>query len=233
MATPVTGIRIPADLLALIDARAIEGKTRTDIVIELIRSGLGVASANEDLGHPDRYTALNNRLTELEGNVLQVFNERVTEIEATVKHLLDKRATSVRQSLDNRETDVEQVLDKRATEVLDERATPVKQPSENAPQSLHSRSAEQSSVKQSVKQRQTAIGKVAPQNYGVLPPISDEGLSQTALCTFYGLSWKNLKRSMAVAGFDTVEGYLQQMTGTVWTQGKTSGMTKLYFPGEL
>ena len=61
MATPVTGIRIPADLLALIDARAIEGKTRTDIVIELIRSGLGVASANEDLGHPDRYTALNNR----------------------------------------------------------------------------------------------------------------------------------------------------------------------------
>ena len=39
MATPVTGIRIPADLLALIDARAIEGKTRTDIVIELIRSG--------------------------------------------------------------------------------------------------------------------------------------------------------------------------------------------------
>ena len=33
MATPVTGIRIPADLLALIDARAIDGKTRTDIVI--------------------------------------------------------------------------------------------------------------------------------------------------------------------------------------------------------
>jgi len=29
MATPVTGIRIPADLLALIDARAIDGKTRT------------------------------------------------------------------------------------------------------------------------------------------------------------------------------------------------------------
>ena len=30
MATPVTGIRIPADLLALIDARAIDGKTRTN-----------------------------------------------------------------------------------------------------------------------------------------------------------------------------------------------------------
>jgi len=202
MATPVTGIRIPADLLALIDARAIEGKTRTDIVIELIRSGLGVASANEDLGHPDRYTALNNRLTEIEGNVLQVFNGRVTELEATVKHLLDNRAT------------------------------PVKQPSENALQSLPSESAEQPSVKQSVKQRQTVPGKVAPQNYGVLPPIADEGLSQTALCTFYGLSWKNLKRSMAVAGFDDVESYLQQMTGFTWRQGETSGMTKLYFPGE-
>ena len=202
MATPVTGIRIPADLLALIDARAIEGKTRTDIVIELIRSGLGVASANEDLGHPDRYTALNNRLTEIESNVLQVFNGRVTELEATVKHLLDNRAT------------------------------PVKQPSENALQSLPSESAEQPSVKQSVKQRQTVTGKVAPQNYGVLPPIADEGLSQTALCTFYGLSWKNLKRSMAVAGFDDVESYLQQMTGFTWRQGETSGMTKLYFPGE-
>jgi len=58
MATPVTGIRIPADLLALIDARAIDGKTRTDIVIELIRSGLDVMPSSEDLGHPDRYTAL-------------------------------------------------------------------------------------------------------------------------------------------------------------------------------
>lgn len=33
MATPVTGIRIPADLLALIDARAIDGKTRTDFKV--------------------------------------------------------------------------------------------------------------------------------------------------------------------------------------------------------
>ena len=232
MATPVTGIRIPADLLALIDARAIEGKTRTDIVIELIRSGLEVAPLGEDLGHPGRYTALNNRLTELEGNVLQVFNERVTEIEATVKHLLDKRATSVRQSLDNRETDVEQVLDNRLTKLLDECETLVKQPSENAPQGLPSESAGRQSVKQSVKQRPTATGKVAPQNYGVLPPAADEGLSQTALCTFYGLSWKNLKRSIAVAGFDDAESYLQRMTGCTLRQGKGAGTMKLYFPWE-
>jgi len=216
MATPVTGIRIPADLLALIDARAIEGKTRTDIVIELIRSGLGVTPSGEDLGHPDRYTALNSRLTELE---------------ATVKHLLDNRETPVKQMLDECETDVEQVLDNRLTELLDERTTPVKQPSENAPQSLPSASAGQQSVKQSVKQRPTVTGKVAPQNYGVLPPAADEGLSQTALCTFYGLSWKNLRRSMAVAGFDDVESYLRQMTGFTWGQGKGAGTTKLYFPG--
>ena len=221
MATPVTGIRIPADLLALIDARAIDGKTRTDIVIELIRSGLGIAPLSEDLGHPDRYTVLNSRLTELESNVLQVFNNRVTELEATVQHLLDSRKTNV-----------EQVLDNRLTNLLDECETPVKQPSENAPQNLPTRSAGQSSVKQSVKQRPTVTGKVAPQNYGVLPPAADEGLSQTALCTFYGLSWKNLKRSMTVAGFDDVESYLQQMTGFTWRQDKTSGATKLYFPNK-
>lgn len=221
MATPVTGIRIPADLLALIDARASDGKTRTDIVIGLIRSGLGVASSSEDLEHPDRCTALNSRLTELESNVLQVFNNRVTELEAAVKHLLN-----------GRETDVEQVLDNRLTKLLDECETLVKQPSENAPQGLPSESAGRQSVKQSVKQRPTATGKVAPQNYGVLPPAADEGLSQTALCTFYGLSWKNLKRSIAVAGFDDAESYLQRMTGCTWRQGKGAGTMKLYFPGE-
>jgi len=74
------------------------------------------------------------------------------------------------------------------------------------------------------------MGKTAPKNYGVLPPDAIEGLSQTALCNFYGLNWRNVKRNSAIAGFDTIEGYLQQMTGVAWTQGKTSGMTKLYFP---
>ena len=68
-----------------------------------------------------------------------------------------------------------------------------------------------------VKQRQQAIGKVAPKNYGVLPSASDKGLSQTTLCNLYGLSWRNLKRNLAVASFDTVEGYFQQMRGTAWT----------------
>jgi hypothetical protein len=94
-ATPVTGIRIPPDLLALIDARAIEGKTRTDIVIELIRSGLGVEPSIEGMNQPDRYTALNTRLTELEGSVSQVFHNRLTELEATVKQLLDDCLTTV------------------------------------------------------------------------------------------------------------------------------------------
>ena len=75
-------------------------------------------------------------------------------------------------------------------------------------------------------------GKVSPQNYGVLPPAADDGLSQTALCTFYELSWKNLKRGMAVAGFDDVESYFQQTAGIAWTQGKGLRSTKLYFPGE-
>jgi hypothetical protein len=231
-ATPVTGIRIPPDLLALIDARAIEGKTRTDIVIALIRAGLGVEPSIEGMNQPDRYTALNERVTELEGSVLQVFNNRLTELETTVKQSLDNRATVVKHLLDNRLTTVEQVLDNRLTQVFDECETPVKQSSENAPQNLHSASAEQSSVKQGVKQRQTVTERVAPQNYGFLPPIAAEGLSQTALCTFYGLSWKNLKRDSSVAGFDDVESYFHQMTGFTWTQDKGSRTKKIYLPGE-
>ena len=101
-----------------------------------------------------------------------------------------------------------------------------KQPSENDHEAVPAKAP----VRLDIAQKQPAIGKVAPQNYGVLPPAADEGLSQTALCNFYGLSWRNVKRNAAVAGFDTLEGYLQQMTGVDWGQGKTSGMTKLYFP---
>ena len=101
-----------------------------------------------------------------------------------------------------------------------------KQPSENAREGDPIRTPVQSIV----KPRQPSKGKIAPKNYGVLPPDAIEGLSQTALCDFYGLSWRNLKRNAAIAGFETLEGYLQQMTGIDWRQGKTSGMTKLYFP---
>ena len=99
-------------------------------------------------------------------------------------------------------------------------------PSENALEGAPSKAL----VRSDVKQKQPATGKTAPENYGVLPPTADKGLSQTALCDFYGLNWRNLKRNLAIAGFDTVEGYFQQMTGIAWTQGKTAGMTKRYFP---
>jgi len=85
-------------------------------------------------------------------------------------------------------------------------------------------------VRSDVEQKQPATGRVSPQNYGVMPPSASEGSSQTQLCNFYGLSWRNLKRNSAIAGFDTVEGYFQQMTGIAWTHGETRGMTKLYFP---
>ena len=81
-----------------------------------------------------------------------------------------------------------------------------------------------------IKQRQPAPGKTAPKSYGVLPPEAHKGLSQTALCDFYGLSWRNLKRNSASAGFDTVEKYLQQKTGIAWGNRKTRGMEKIYFP---
>ena len=85
-------------------------------------------------------------------------------------------------------------------------------------------------VQSIVKQYQPSVGKVAPLNYGVLPPDSEKGLNQKALCKFYELHYGNLKRNLAIAGFDTIEGYFRQMTGFTWTLGKTSGMTKLFFP---
>lgn len=100
-----------------------------------------------------------------------------------------------------------------------------KKSSEDALQGTRSEAVEQSIV----QQRQPSIGKVAPQNYGVLPPDANEGLTQTQLCDFYGLSWRNLKRNLAAAGFDSVESYLQQMTGITWTHGKTLRKAKIYF----
>lgn len=85
-------------------------------------------------------------------------------------------------------------------------------------------------VRSDVGQTQPATGKTAPKHYGELPADADKGLSQTALGESYGLKAKNLKRDSAVAGFDTLEGYLKQMTGIDWRHGKTEGMTKLYFP---
>ena len=99
-----------------------------------------------------------------------------------------------------------------------------KQPSENAREGDPIRTPVQSIV----KPRQPSKGKIAPKNYGVLPSDAIEGLSQTALCDFYGLSWRNLQRDSVRSGFDAIEGYLHQMTGVDWRQGKTAGMKKLY-----
>ncbi|MBW4422197.1 MAG: ribbon-helix-helix domain-containing protein [Myxacorys californica WJT36-NPBG1] len=194
MASPIVGIRIPTDLLKQIDDRATEGRTRTDIIIELLR--LGLAQPEPEPEH-DRLTVLDERLTVLEGVVRQALDSRLTEGEASVKRLSNDRRTE-------RKTNVKQALDSHSTEG--------------------------EAVRSIVEQRQSTTGKVALKDYGVLPPNAAEGLSQTALCDFYGLSWRNLKRNAAAAGFDSLEAYLEQMTGITWTQEKKSGTAKLYFP---
>jgi len=105
------------------------------------------------------------------------------------------------------------------------RPTAQKLPSENA-RALR----DEVSVQSIVKQQQPSTGKVKVQNYGILPPSSARGLSQTEICNFYGLSWRNLTRNATIAGFDNLEGYLHKVTGIAWTYGKTAGRTKLYFP---
>jgi len=105
------------------------------------------------------------------------------------------------------------------------RPTGQKLPSENA-RVLR----DEVSVQSIVKQQQPSTGKVKVQNYGILPPSSARGLSQTEICNFYGLSWRNLTRNATIAGFDNLEGYLHKVTGIAWTYGKTAGRTKLYFP---
>jgi len=158
-------------------------------------------------------------------------------LSSSIEALIDAHLAPVKQQLidiEARLAAVQQLSsssDRHSSIKMSSKPKPVMQQKSSSENALESPSSEP--VQQFiVKQRPTAIGKVAPQNYGVLPPASDEGLSQTALCTFYGLSWKNLRRSMAVAGFDDVGSYLQQMTGFTWAQGERAGTAKLYFPGE-
>ncbi|PSB14529.1 hypothetical protein C7B65_26310 [Phormidesmis priestleyi ULC007] len=74
--------------------------------------------------------------------------------------------------------------------------------------------------------------RIAPKNYGVLPPDANEGLNQTDLCHFYGLKSGNLTRDCRVAGFSDVADYFAAMTGIRWEYRGSSGMKKLYFPIE-
>jgi hypothetical protein len=74
--------------------------------------------------------------------------------------------------------------------------------------------------------------KVAPQNYGAISPNADEGLNQIELCEFYGLSWRNLKRNMAIAGFSDVIDYFAVMTGIRWESREAAGRSKRYAPIE-
>jgi hypothetical protein len=204
MATPVTGIRIPSELLARIDVLAIDGKNRTDVILELIRLGLG-----------DELPGSNpSQLGEIR-ELLNVLNDRLTELEAVTLHKFDDRLTE----LENRTTLVQRPSNDQPIALLKKSSdNALEQPVDNAP------------VQSIVKHRSTVAGKVASENYGVLPPDSEKGLSQTDLCNFYGLSWRNLKRDSVRAGFDAVEEYLRKMTGITWVRGKASGMTKLYFP---
>jgi hypothetical protein len=88
MGTPVTGIRIPSDLLEKIDKRAIAGKTRTDIVIELLRAGLALEQSEQRI-EVDRFTVLDRRITELEALVKQLLDERKTIVEQPSKNALE------------------------------------------------------------------------------------------------------------------------------------------------
>jgi hypothetical protein len=74
--------------------------------------------------------------------------------------------------------------------------------------------------------------KIAPQNYGAIPPIPDEGIDQTSLCNFYGMKSVNLTRDCRAAGFSDVADYFVQMTGVRWQYRGNAGMKKLYFPIE-
>jgi len=142
---------------------------------------------------------------------------------SSIEALIDAHLAPVKQQLldiEARLSAVQQAsssVDRQPSSKSSSKLKPVRQQkstSENAVESPSSEPVQQSIV----KQPQPATRKVAPRNYGVLPPDIGEGLNQSAICAFYGLSWKNTKRDSTAAGFDTVEGYLQVMTGIAWTR---------------
>ena len=79
--TTMIGFRIPNDLLEKIDALKTDEKTRTDVIVELLESALGIDSRGDD------YQSLIERLAEVE----QTLNERIAAVEQTVEQLKSDR----------------------------------------------------------------------------------------------------------------------------------------------
>lgn len=95
---------------------------------------------------------------------------------------------------------------------------------------LSEKSVEADSIVQPPKSASVPSGRVKALNYGAMPPNAHEGLNQTELCEFYGLSWRNLKRNCDSAGFSDVIDYLAAMTGIQWQPCEAVGRSKRYAP---
>lgn len=82
--TPIAGFRIPAEIITLIEEKSkAEGKSKTDVVIELLRIGLGIEANQSDVEHI------------VEHSVIQ----RIDAVEQYVEHL-SNRLDSVEQSVE-------------------------------------------------------------------------------------------------------------------------------------
>lgn len=81
MATTMIGFRIPDSLLSEVDKLAIDGKTRTNILIELIEKGLGIEQNHEEQAFNDRLAVVEQAFNERLSIVEQAFNDRLAAVE--------------------------------------------------------------------------------------------------------------------------------------------------------
>lgn len=115
MAKHHIAIRLPADLIAQIDAQRLTGKTTTAIVAEALRayfegSTAQAAALDERLEALDEQ--ITERLEEIEGRLLALEKAKQSAVTQTLHDSYTKRATGVTQTLhsedEERVTDVQQ-----------------------------------------------------------------------------------------------------------------------------
>ncbi len=104
------GFRIPSRLLEEVDRQAVNGKTRTDVLVELLEKGLGMSSTELDSKpSSDRLADVEQLLRDRLSNVEQTLSDRIAKIE----QLLSDRISPAPKPISDRLSNVERPRENR------------------------------------------------------------------------------------------------------------------------
>jgi len=200
-AATAAGTTASATLLAFIEGYLAEGQTRTDAEItqkseSKLESNVETKAKTASEVKPPEVSQLNSQLkAEIE--------QQIAEIEDLETKELESQVSRINQRLDRVERKIDQLSQNKtgkSAEFIDVQAVPI---------DGHVSSDRVASDEHLSEQYD-------PENLG--------GLSQTGLCTEFGINPNNLNRHANRRGLSTAE-YLHQLTGWIYRNGK-------YYPPE-